>query len=148
MRKTFALILFATLLLAGCTKQYVTEETIIQGSTMTFVDFTVKSNQWQLDDVSGFFMAWLSVPEITQDVLDKGAIGVSRRLWDNSGQTYWTPLPIVRAEQDVVDGSDYLFSTYIDYEWTVGNVYIYVTATDFYTGDVPEEMSFRVTIIQ
>ena len=44
------------------------------------------------------------------------------------------------------DGSVFYFTTFIDYEWTAGAVYIYVTTSDLYTGDRPCDMSFRVII--
>ena len=51
-----------------------------------------------------------------------------------------------RAE--AAGGGDYFYTTYIDYEWTVGKVNIFVTMSDLYTGDVPADMSFRVFITE
>ncbi|MBP3203377.1 MAG: hypothetical protein J6M31_07230 [Bacteroidales bacterium] len=129
--------------LTACTKEYYTQEvTNIQGTLLQSADFSI--NKWYLDEEYGLYYAVLNVPQITQTVLDKGTVQVVTKYEDNT----WTPLPIVRANSvEAEDGGDYLFSTYIDYEWTVGKVTIFVTATDFYTGDAPETMYFRVNIL-
>lgn len=149
MKKTpLILLLFSVLLPAGCTKEYITEETYIVENPRSIADYTIRDNQWGIMD-PGVFYARLDVPEITRQVLDKGDIKVSRRLKDDKNQTFWTPLPIVRAEQtELEDGSLYFYSTYIDYEWTAGTVYIYVTATDYFTGISPGDMDLRVTVFE
>ena len=94
----------------------------------------------------------LNVPQITKDVVNYGSVTVSRRLFDNNGNTFWTPLPAVRAESENYGTSEeVLYSTYLDYEWTTGQVYVYFTATDFYVD--PDratwpDMDLRVTIFQ
>ena len=61
----------------------------------------------------------------------------------------WTPLPCIRTDVTTgSDGGDYYYTTFIDYEWTVGTVNIFVTTSDLYTGDRPGDMSFRVFIHQ
>jgi len=143
----FLLSLLAVGLLAGgCTNKYVTEQyTIVEGLDMTLIDFTVKSNNWQIWDVpngnddEGYFEAVLSVPEITQEVVDKGVVMVYRRYEDN----IWTPLPAMRTEK-TEDGLYY--TTFVDYEWQKGQINIFVTASDLYAGTNPGDMSFRVAI--
>lgn len=125
---------------SGCSRKY---ETIVDGAYMQSVDYRVNSSQWQEDD--GYYAVQLNCPQITADIVNRGAVQVTRRLDGDKGAIFWTPLPIVRAEYDAAE--DVLFSTYIDYEWTVGKIYIYVTATDFYTGERPGDMYFRVNIL-
>lgn len=149
MKTSRLLILVATaaLSLTACRKEYITEN-IIEGNEMYTTDpITVKANQWTVDEDGGYFTVTLSVSAITRDVVDNGTIQVLRRLTDNSGNIYWTPLPVVRANEEVSDdGEVFNYSTYIDYEWGVGEVNIFVTATDFYTGENPGDMVFRVVI--
>ena len=55
----------------------------------------------------------------------------------------WTPLPAMRTEKTE---EDIYYTTYVDYEWSLGKVYIFVTASDLYAGENPGDMSFRVAI--
>ena len=64
-----------------------------------------------------------------------------------STEDVWTPLPSMRTDVTVgADGGDFFYTTFIDYEWTVQTVNIFVTTSDLYTEDVPGDMSFRVII--
>jgi len=140
------LALAGSVLLTGCTKEYYQ---INEGVEMYQRDFTVKSSDWTAEKVAvaGLDDAYLlsvklNVPEITQKVVEMGNVTVSRRLTDENGNVFWTPLPVVRAEYASED--DLFFSTYLDFEWTLGAVYVYFTATDFVIGDEPQ-MTLRVT---
>ena len=59
---------------------------------------------------------------------------------------------MVRAQAlDYNTDSEYLYSEYLDFEWTEGVVYIYFTATDFFVEDNPSnwpEYYLRVTILK
>ncbi len=133
------LTLAGAALLTGCTKE---------GVEMYQRDFNVKSSDWIEEEAdvdlenAHLLSIKLSVPEITQKVVDYGNVTVSCKLKDDKGNTYWTPLPAVRADYDSEDVV--FFSTYLDYEWGLGTVFIYFTATDFMIGEKPE-MTFRVT---
>ena len=141
-------LLVAGLLAGGCTKQYVTEEYIYQGLDMTLIDFTVKNNNWGYREVEygnedeGYFEAILEVPEITKDVIEQGVVMVYRR-FNDGGSTIWTPLPAQRTEK-TSDGLYY--TTFVDFEYSLGRVNIFVTATDLYAGVKPGDMTFRVAI--
>jgi hypothetical protein len=139
------LTLAGSALFTGCTKEYYV---VNEGVEMYQRDFKVKPSDWKVEeapvdlDNAYLLSVKLSVPEITQQVVDNGNVTVSRRLTDDSGNTYWTPLPVVRAEYAA--GDDLLYSTYLDYEWGLGTVFVYFTATDFVVGEEPE-MTLRVT---
>lgn len=150
--KLLLAFLALALLCTSCIKRYVTEEYytneyITQGMGMVLVDFNIKANQWVLDEEGGYYSVTLNVPQITADVVQKGTVTVSRRLTDaSSNSPFWTPLPIVRANNEPDEQGNYFYSTYIDFEWSVGTVNVFVTATDFYTEQSPEEMFFRVAV--
>ena len=149
--KYLLILLGAGLLLSGCTREYITEEYITyQGMDMKLVDFEVKENNWTACSVEygaadqGYFKAELKIPEITQKVVDKGAVLVYKLL-DNS---VWTPLPAMRT---VIDANNNTYTTFTDFEWTKGLVTIFFTASDLYIGDDkdlinPGNMTFRVAI--
>ena len=139
--KTLFLVLAAGILLAGCSK-----DVFVQGTEMTMFDYDVRSDQWQLGD--GYYYATLGVKAITHQVVRNGNVQVSRcYLGATENEDVWTPLPAMRVEwTEGSDGGDFYFTTYTDYEWSAGTVNIYVTTSDLYTADRPDDMSFRVFI--
>ena len=139
--KTLFILLAAGILLAGCS-----QDMYVQGTEMYFYDYDVRSNQWQLWGDS--YCATLDVPAITRDILLDGNVQVSRCYPGGvSTEDVWTPLPSMRTDVTVgADGGDFFYTTFIDYEWTVQTVNIFVTTSDLYTEDVPGDMSFRVII--
>jgi hypothetical protein len=138
--KNLVLALAAGLLLTGCTKEY-----IMQGTEMTFLDYDV--NRWDYYeagnyDDEGYYGATLDVPDITRDVVKYGNVQVS--CYD---QGKWSPLPMMRVNSDILDdGSEIIYTTYTDFDWSDGTVTVYVTASDLYGGVRPGAMSFRVYI--
>ena len=138
----------SALMFGSCTK-YIDDSTIIIGADLTVIDYSIKTNQWQVDEDNGYFFVSLNVPEITDEVSKKGAVQVTRKYTDN-GKVYWTPLPIVIPQSEPQDQGEgnYYYSIYVDYEWTVGQLNIFITATDFWTGDIPGDMDFRVSIFK
>ena len=155
--KAMRILLLATaalafLSLSSCGKEYYIKD---DGVQMEHIDYTVYSNDWEiqeLDNGGRLLSVLLNVPQITKDVVNYGSVTVSRRLFDDNGNTFWTPLPAVRAESvDLGMSTEILYSTYLDYEWTTGKVYVYFTATDFYVDPDKAtwpDMDLRVTIFQ
>lgn len=143
-------MLVAMAFLTSCEKYYYTEGVKIKQYT-----YNVTNKDWDKVEVmeNGFnLMVQLDVPAITSSVVNKGDVMVSRQLKDKAGQIYWTPLPVVRAEaEDFGLDSQVLYSTYLDYEWTVGAVYVYFTATDFFVDPDPKywpDMVLKVTVME
>lgn len=140
---------FAIFTVSSCKKEYyVTED----GLQMSHIDFTVKSTDWtEVEEADG--SSWLSVqldvPQITKNVVDYGMVTMSRRLFDENNKTVWIPLPVVTAEATGYGTEEqYLYSTYLDFEWSVGYVMVYYTGTDLMLDDVNPDMDLRVTIYQ
>ena len=140
------------LLVTGCNKEYVTRQFITQqvigGMDMSLIDFEVKNDNWAVREVEngnddeGYFEAVLEVPEITRNVIEQGVVMVYRR-FNDGGSVIWTPLPAQRTEK-TEDGLYY--TTFVDFEYSLGRVNSFVTATDLYAGATPGDMSFRVAI--
>ena len=152
--KKFLLPLAAVLLMASActkeyvTKQYVTEQKIIQGMDMSLIDFDVDSEKWTqryIDngaDNEGFFEAILEVPEITDEVIQKGLVLVYECLEEG----IWTPLPAERTERTIEDGKTINYTTFTDFEYQKGQVNVFVTTTDLYAGTKPGPKYFRVAV--
>ena len=84
----------------------------------------------------------IKVPQITQDVIEHGIVQMSR-FYEQDGTVYYVPLPSTVTE--VTDNGDFI-TTLIDYDYTVGEVCIYVTCSDQSVTDSPGEYDFRVAI--
>ena len=143
--KTLVLALAAGLLLTGCTKQYIT-----QGLEMTYLDYDVRSSQWQYQEdgyyeEDGYYRVTLDVPDITPQVVKYGNVQVSRYYPQNAT---WTPLPAMRVESYLDGDTEFFYTTFTDYEWSERTVDIFVTTSDLYAGVRPDDMSFRVYITQ
>ena len=153
----------AVVLLSSCTKEYYFDDlsegrtsgrnSDKGGITMAHYDFTVHSNDWNVvqdTDGSSFLIASLPVAAIDAKVVSDGMVTVSRGYTDDDGYTVWTPLPMVRAQAlDYNTENEFLYSEYLDFEWTEGYVYIYFTATDLFVDDDPTywpEYDLRVTV--
>lgn len=155
MKKLLFPLAVLVLLVTGCNKEYVTRQYITQqvigGMDMSLIDFEVKNDNWAVREVEngnddeGYFEAVLEVPEITQEVVKKGLVLVSRRYLDGS-EYIWTPLPAMRTEKTNLNDNPYYFTTYTDFEWSEGKVNIYVTASDLFAGQNPGDMYFRVAV--
>ena len=149
------LMLSATMLFSACTKKYYTEEIIVDGVQLKYYDFNITNKDWSKIEVldNGFILSVkLDVPAITESVVNKGSVMISRQLMDDNNNIYWTPLPVIRAEAENYGTDDViLYSTYLDYEWTKGTVYVYFTATDFFVEDDKSywpNMVLRVAVME
>ena len=161
--RLFLFAVAAVVLLSSCTKEFYFDDlsegrtsgrtSERGGVTMAHYDFTVQSGDWQLaeaDDGSSYLFATLPVTAIDSKVVSDGMVTVSRGYTDDEGYTVWTPLPMVRAQALNYNTDDeYLYSEYLDFEWTEGYVFIYFTATDLFVDDDQAawpEFALRVTV--
>lgn len=154
--KRFLIPLAAVLLMAtGCTKEYVTKQYVTQqvvgGMDMSLIDFEVKNENWTQrlvengNDDEGYFEAILQVPEITDEVIQKGLVLVYERL-EGGNNSIWTPLPAQITNRTTVDGNPFNYTTFTDFEYQKGQVNVYVTTTDLYAGMKPGAKYFRVAV--
>ncbi len=144
--RIIALLFTAAIFSTGCSRYYFPGPSSERNSGMTVIDYEVSSSNWR--ELNGMFEVVLNVPQITYDVVNDGNVQISRRYpGENNGTDILTPLPCIRTDvTQTQDGSDYYYTTFIDYEWSAGTVSIYVTTSDLYTGDRPGTMYFRVFV--
>ena len=151
--RLFLSAIAAVALLSSCSKDFFFEDVKDNSIQMSHYDYSVRSSDWELatSNEGGYYLfTTLSVPEITRNVVNNGTVTVSWGQKGDDGNTIWTPLPAVRAHvMDYDTENEYLYSTYLDYDWTVGSVYVYLTATDLFVEDESEwpSLKLRVTIL-
>jgi hypothetical protein len=161
--RLFLFAVTAVVLLSSCTKEFYFDNqpdgkssgrtSDKGGITMSHYDVTVGTGDWQLgtDEEGGnYLFASIPVTAIDAQVVRDGMVTVSRGYTDDEGYTVWTPLPMVRAQAlNYGTNEEFLYSEYLDFEWSEGFVFIYFTATDLFVDDDPEywpEFSLRVTV--
>lgn len=131
--KKVVFICLSALLLVSC----INDEPVVKSKV---VSLHVNSNDWQAYSDNNrknmFYAVDFSMPEIDNDVYDKGAV-----------QTFLvtetqSPLPAVRHRQDQ---NNYMWTRTIDFEYQPGTMRIFVTSSDF-VASTPESMDFKVII--
>ena len=147
--------LFA-LLLAICSLGLVSCEKIVyeyEELHPQTVVIDVPQNKWQYsyNEDNNYFYATVNMPEITKQAFESGLVKMYR-LYDGKPASQME-LPYVRLNEIVFDdGETYFYTETVDYEFSVGSLTIYYTASDFdYELNekfVPDPMSFRCVIYE
>ena len=116
----------------------------------------INQNEWSYTnfDNNNYFYATINMPEITNDIYQHGNMMVYREYDTGTSSATQTPLPYVRHKEYLADEATNTWGFYtetVDYEFTVGKLTIFYTASDFdYEADqqfAPEQMNFRVFIM-
>lgn len=118
---------------------------------------SVPQSHWQYSGLAdnNFFYAEVEMPEINGTVFDKGVVKMYRAINFYESNASQIELPYVRHKEYLANEEDGTWGFYtetIDYEYQVGKIYVYYTASDFdYEIDggyfCPEEMQFRCVIM-
>jgi len=133
MKKALLILAAMAMILVGCNNEL---------SLQTkFYEVHVTDAGWIPMD-SMYHYAKLQMPQITQDVIDHGLVQVYRIIEQND-KVYYAPLPATLTD---FDDSGNLVSTLIDYDYTLGEIYVYVTFSDLNVFENPGEHKFRVAI--
>ena len=120
------------------------------------IDLEVKANGWQYanQNQDNYFMANFDMPEITNYIYDNGLVQVYREFGTNTANAIQQVLPCTRHHEwlDEVNNTWNFYTETIDYEYGVGFLNIFYTASDFAyetetTPTKPEDMHFRVQIM-
>ena len=108
-----------------------------------FYEIEVTEADWIPMD-SLYHYAKVEMPEITQGVIDHGLLQLYRIIEQND-KVYYAPLPATVT--DIHDNGD-PYSFLFDYDYTVGEIYIYMTVMDLSSFDNPGDNKFRVVVYQ
>lgn len=114
----------------------------------------VKQSDWMYSDQpnNNYFYATVTMPEITEKAFKMGMIKMYRSYDFGTTNATQIEMPYVRLNERNVGGNEWVFYTEtVDYQFNVGSLTIYYTASDFdYEIDetfVPEAMQFRCVIM-
>ena len=109
-------------------------------------DFTVNQNDWEAvtdTDEPYYRCSFDKFEELDKAVIDHGIVAVYRVLDDG----YYGALPTVQLHKAKNDKNEDIFYTQlIDYEFAPGLINFYVTSSDFYMDEKPDQMKFRVVV--
>lgn len=101
---------------------------------------------------NNYFYATVKVPELSERAFDQGMVKVYRVYhWDRTDASQ-VPLPYTHMAEAQTESGDWVFySEMVDYEFTIGGITIFFTASDFdYELDskfVPDAMKFRCVVM-
>ena len=165
MRKFLFPVASLLLILASCSKQapVVQQDTkgIVSGFDIVLADVPMESWTYSDLDNNNYFVATVSMPEITEDVFDNGIVSVYRTYDYDSSNPVQIALPYVRVNEEYVEYTDgqtgeiegewVFYTETIDYEYSIGELSLYFRASDFLyeldTDYVPCDMQFRIVLI-
>lgn len=120
------------------------------------IDLDIKQNEWGYSNVgnNNYFFATFNVPELTADIYDNGIIKVYREWGTGTKDATQAELPFTRYQEylaDELNNTWGFYSEHVDYDFLVGALNIYYTASDFdyelNESFVPEAMHFRVIMM-
>ena len=120
------------------------------------IPIQINQNEWSYSgfDNNNYFFATISMPEITSEIYQHANVMVYHEYDQGTKNAVQTPLPYTRHKEYLADEATDTWGFYtetVDYEFTVGKMTIFYTASDFdYEMDqafVPEQMNFRVFIM-
>jgi hypothetical protein len=104
---------------------------------------TIEVRNWI--DEGPFFTASISVPQLTRDIFDNGAIIIYHE-WQENGAWVARPLPFALQ---VLDGNgDIWTEEQWDFEFWVGGVMIYYTVSDLFFEGSPGRQNFRIVLLR
>ena len=141
--KNFINVLFMSLLLFSCVKEDHTHD----AQPLPLDDLITGTNSvtanWELNDLGdgvGFYSSSFSVPEITSDVVDNGAVLVYMTM-SSWSDPEWVALPFTQ-----VYGADYFSS--VNYSFAPGTLTVVWIDSDYITPDYPNYDTFRTVVFE
>lgn len=141
MKKIF-LVFIITLLVVSCEGPQGPQGPQGLGTNWKIIDLVVSTNDWventDKDGLNRFYSSNFSMPEITSTVFNEGTV-ITYFLNGNVQQT----LPYVRHFENT---SSNRWTQTIDFDYSIGNINVYVTNSDF-VADPPNTMNFRVVLM-
>ncbi len=117
------------------------------------IDLQVNQNEWKYSgyENNNFFVASFAMPEITANIYNNGLVQVYREYNTGTPDARQILLPQTRHNEVLVNNTWVFYTETVDYEYGVGTLSIFYTASDFdYEINqtfVPEGMHFRAVLM-
>jgi len=149
--KKIVIALFSMLVLVACNDDdpiYVNPD---ESALWINKALTVGANQWKLeggkDQLGSYYYADFAIPELTDFVVDNGAVILYFQNPEESRVKNAMPYVLHKGEFDDYGDRYYWTQTY-DYEFWPGHVRVFCTYSDFLTGvDSPDRQTFHLVAI-
>ena len=129
MKKVLLVMAVVAMILVGCSKDTNVFDYYIANS-----DWTPMNNEYHYVKID--------IPQITREVAEHGIVEVTN-FYEDNGIFYYSPLPAIITDVDTNGNHN---ATLIDFDYTVGKLYIYVTPSNLNLFENPGDLSFRVAI--
>ncbi len=112
------------------------------------IDIEIRSGDWKYTNNSkdNFYYAVVSIPEITKDVYDNGIVAMYVEYLYTDGTRALSPLPNVIHKEYNDNGVWQTYTQTINYEYSVGEVVITLTYSDFVKGQ-PGDYHFLLKML-
>lgn len=129
--KKILLISSLLILLVSCENTTYVERTT--DLSRKIIDIEIRSGDWKYTNNSkdNFYYAVVSIPEITKDVYDNGIVAMYVEYLYTDGTHALSPLPNVMHKEYNDNGVWKTYTQTINYEYSVGEVVITLTYSDF-----------------
>lgn len=118
------------------------------------VDVPQNSWKYSFHDNNNYFYATVDMPEITEEIFDKGLVKMYRVFKFDKTDASQIEMPYVKLQEWTPDEGLhwYSFTEVVSYEYFIGNMTIFYTASDFDyelegSDFIPEAMQFRCVIM-
>ncbi len=154
--KKMILFVFAALTLASCIGPEGPQGPAGRDGFVNYkiIDLQINQNEWEYPgyDNNNFFVGSFAMPEITSHIYNNGLVQVYREYNTGTKDARQILLPQTRHNEVQLSNGNWAFYTEtVDYEYGVGTLSIFYTASDFdYELNqtfVPEPMHFRAVLM-
>lgn len=117
-----------------------------QGAKLSVVNITVAEKDWTYESDNDQFHVWINIPEITEDIYKYGNVQVSLKEITYEKECNF-PLPAIYTFNYEDEGVERrCICEFIDFNWTVGGINLFITSDDCEIQPIPENWSFSVYI--
>ena len=149
MKKILFLLMAAMVLLASCEGPAGRDGFDGEATGWFVKTYTIRSQDWKLingeDQLNSFFQAKVIIPELTNFIYEEG--NVFCYLFQKiNGVEVQTMLPFVIPLGDDDGKTEDLWTEVYSSDFSPGSVMFYVNYSDFYTGNRPPDVTFRVVL--
>lgn len=116
------------------------------------IDLRVNQADWNFDDQTGQYYCHIAVPDITEEIYNKGHFTVCREFEKGKTSAYQVPLPMSMFMSETIPvNTPYYYTQALDYVVGIGYTDIQLTNSDYYYDSEgmpvpPDTLRFRMVL--